>query len=224
MYLVDDVLHDSLVARNPTIRFEIRNTASSLLVDLPYSVLDFMVEQPYVNTSSAVFPLRRGVNDSMIALGRVFLQQVYLTANYDTHELSVSRAMYNASAETRIFTITNSTASARDTTLSTGGIAGIVLGTFITIVSILMLSWVCTRRQRSGKNKFMQKMQDEIMLKPEIDGRERLPIEADALENAKHELEVVEGGEVEGSPAPSVELPGIIPRYELHDRRSPTSS
>lgn len=84
LYLVNDTLHDSLLARNPTLNFRLApDTTSAQTIDiaLPYASFDLQLTNTYpnVNHSTRYFPIRRAANDTQYTLGRAFLQEAYVT-------------------------------------------------------------------------------------------------------------------------------------------------
>ena len=69
LYLVNDTLHESLVAQNASLTFK--------LGTLPYASFDLVVTTAYPNISNTTkyFPLRRAANETQYTLGRAFLQE-----------------------------------------------------------------------------------------------------------------------------------------------------
>jgi hypothetical protein len=78
LYLVNDTLHDKLVAEDPAITLTIGSTATSrdvVNINMPYGSFDLTASWPLTsNGSSRYFPLRRAANESQYLLGRAFLQ------------------------------------------------------------------------------------------------------------------------------------------------------
>jgi hypothetical protein len=79
LYLVNDTLHDSLVANNANITFTLgKSTGGEETVNIifPYKAFDLTVALPSKNVTSRYFPIRRAHNDTQFILGRTFLQEV----------------------------------------------------------------------------------------------------------------------------------------------------
>ena len=77
LYLVNDTLHDMLLAENTNITFTLGNvTSGGETVDIvfPYEAFDLTITLP-TNTTSRYFPIRRAHNDTQFTLGRTFLQE-----------------------------------------------------------------------------------------------------------------------------------------------------
>lgn len=94
LYLVDDLLHETLKAQNPRVTFSLRQAHTSnrmIEITLPYAAFDLQAQPPYRNLSatSRYFPLRAGKDESSWALGRVFLQEAYITVDHERSRFSV---------------------------------------------------------------------------------------------------------------------------------------
>ena len=82
-YWVDEELHTSLKATNPTITFTLGDSLSLPLgstvdIALPYASLDLLVKPPAAESTTRLFPLRRASDQSQYTLGRTFLQEAYV--------------------------------------------------------------------------------------------------------------------------------------------------
>jgi len=78
LYLVNDSLHQSLMARKPNFTFQLGDLATggpNVNITLPYDSFDLTAGQPLVSNTSRYFPLKRAVNDTQYTLGRAFLQE-----------------------------------------------------------------------------------------------------------------------------------------------------
>lgn len=84
LYLVNETLHNALLAHNASITFQIRTIRAESTSDqtvnitLPYASFDLEVSSPIVESSSSYFPIRRAANQSQYTLGRTFLQEAYV--------------------------------------------------------------------------------------------------------------------------------------------------
>lgn len=79
LYLVNDTLHNALVAKNASVQFTLGQTTTSggptVNITLPYAAFDLTVtNSPSLNGTSRYFPLKRAANDTQYTLGRTFLQ------------------------------------------------------------------------------------------------------------------------------------------------------
>ena len=101
LYLVNSTIHSKLLALNPTVTFKLGNDLSSeptVTISLPYSAFDLQAQYPIYTSNSSnssvnYFPLRRAANDTQYTLGRTFLQEAYIIADYERSNFSVAQAI-----------------------------------------------------------------------------------------------------------------------------------
>ncbi|KAF2160200.1 hypothetical protein M409DRAFT_70565 [Zasmidium cellare ATCC 36951] len=160
MYLVDDDLHNRLTTRNASVIFSLAasagDTRTTVNITLPYAAWDLSVGYPllgalYGNDSTRsmrYFPLKRGNSNDQYYLGRTFLQEAYVAADYDNQEFHVSPATFGSGAQD-IRTVT----FPRKSGLSGGAIAGIVIGVVAALAIAGGLLWWFCWRKRKGKKK-----------------------------------------------------------------------
>jgi len=172
-YLLNASTHNNLVSLNPNITLTLGDQETgghTVDLVLPYGAFDLNLSAPFINDTSFYFPLRQGQNDSMYTLGRTFLQEVYVTADYNTRTFNVSQAVFDQNANSQIVAIpsnipvptsgggSNGTGSGNgggngsgsgsrsSGGLSGGAIAGMVTGILIVLVIIGGLFFCCFRR------------------------------------------------------------------------------
>ncbi|KAL8857185.1 MAG: hypothetical protein Q9178_006240 [Gyalolechia marmorata] len=170
LYLVNGTTHQALLAQNASLAFRIgTNTVTSNVVDiiLPYASFDLQVLDTYPNVaySSRYFPLKRAANDTQYTLGRTFLQETYLIADYERSTFSVNqcRFMENNDPDIRPIFPTNSTNTTTratppdsDNKVNTGGlsagiIAAIVIGSVVFLAILIAVSTILWRRRLKAK-------------------------------------------------------------------------
>lgn len=81
LYLVNDTLHESLLAKNATFTFQIGDTTTgepAVEIVLPYASFDLIGEYPLVDETTRYFPIQQG-NETQYTLGRTFLQEAYVS-------------------------------------------------------------------------------------------------------------------------------------------------
>jgi hypothetical protein len=101
LYLVNDTLHSQLLAQSANVTFSLTNTTGNTIVDiiLPYRAFDLIAEWPLVENTSRYFPLKRAANDTQTTLGRAFLQEAYLIADYERSSFSIHQRTYAKTAQ-----------------------------------------------------------------------------------------------------------------------------
>lgn len=164
LYVINDTIHARLQQLNPTVTLRLGNSLSSsetVSIDLPYGAFDLQASYPIYNNTTNYFPLRRASNDSQYTLGRTFLQEAYVIADYERMNFSVSQAVFSSHNRSRIVSITSAgngtTGSNVPSKSQTSGGNATKLAIVITLVlvfSILMaaIALFLFRRKRKKHN------------------------------------------------------------------------
>ena len=180
LYLVNSTIHSRLLNLNPTVTFKLGNDLSSgptVSISLPYGAFNLEAHYPIYTSNSSnssvnYFPLRRAANDTQYTLGRTFLQEAYIIADYERSNFSVAQAILTSPLPPRHIvpilspnatTQRNSSAphSIQSHELSTGVIVAIgTLSAVCLLIAILIAIGLCRRhkhlnppnRQRNAKN------------------------------------------------------------------------
>ncbi|KAF2488269.1 acid protease [Lophium mytilinum] len=168
LYLVDDILHSRLLAENASITFTLGpllTGGSTVGITLPYAAFDLVALPPYrnLNESSSYFPLRRAANATQYTFGRTFLQEAYLTVDWERANFSVQQVSWTLGMNTQIVpiispTLVNTTHAAdsgqneSSKGLSTGAIIGIAIGAgFVVALVAFGTVWWFWRKRRMAK-------------------------------------------------------------------------
>ena len=222
LYTVNDTLHKKLQSENPSVVFSFGASVDSTQVvniTMPYGAFDLTAKYPLVANDTSYFPLRRAQNDTQYVLGRAFLQEAYLTVDYDRNSFSVSQAIFPANGVQQNLVSINtpggggsnsstlgSSSSGGSKGLSTGATVGIaVAATVIGIAAIAGLVFWLIRRRKSSKKQPIEK-DGKTMQPDELMGNERqaaTEVTGDTM--VKNELQ---GGQSGYRPKPQSELSG----------------
>ena len=134
-------------------------------ITLPYASFDLQLTQfyPGINQTTQYFPLRRAANDTQHTLGRTFLQESYITVDYERLNFSVSSAVFHNNVPQQIIPIlsinsTNSTGPGNNITkmpsppthkLGAGATAGIIIAAIAvcTLITGAFTFWFLRRRK-----------------------------------------------------------------------------
>jgi hypothetical protein len=230
LYLVDGDLHQQLLEKNPTVTFKIGPAVSgdSVSIEMPYGSFDLNASAPFITNSSRYFPLRRAQNESTYTLGRAFLQNAYVIANYENYTFSVSQALYpSTTVQQNIVSIPGKGGPKSGSTgLSIGVIVGIaVAGAVVVICAIIAIWWCCFKKKAKPDPYYaVQPVESDPWGKTELDATGLTVHEAGGQEyNNRQELEDSAGKPHElGHYYDLVELPvNEIAASEVH---TPASS
>jgi hypothetical protein len=163
LYLVDDVLHQSLLTQNPSLTFTLgqkQRTDASVQITLPYAALDLEASPPYrgLQQKTRYFPIRRGNDSDQWVLGRSFLQEAYLTVDWERQNFSVSAVNWTLGAQPELTAIVSSRyaiqqpAPRKKKPLSMRAILGIALGVGFSFALVMIaIGWWFWRRRHQRK-------------------------------------------------------------------------
>ena len=211
LYLLSNDEHESLLELNANLTFKIGLSAVEgpwVDIVLPYGTFDLTASPPLVeNTTRCLplsigmsllrtdefrryFPIRRSQNDTQYTLGRTFLQQAYVIADYDRSSFSVSQALFPSTSVSRNLTaILSPTISApqehhvHTKTIIASVISGCVI---FFIIAISVLLFLRRRRLRGSMREQGQceysaeKDRNQQYEKPELDTTDSTRVELDA--------------------------------------------
>lgn len=141
-----------------------------LVINLPYIAVEALTSWTYkLKTQSYMLPIRRMPTGATTAvLGRAFLQEAYVSADFDRQYFNLSQAAPGPFSGTNIVNVYSPAMLQRyaagqtsgDTGLSAGAIAGIVVGSVIGGLLVLaLIAWFCFIGPRKRRNE--QKRRDE---------------------------------------------------------------
>ncbi|KAI0191942.1 acid protease [Astrocystis sublimbata] len=166
LYLVNDTHHNALLDSDAEVTFrlsDVQGGGDTVRITLPYAAFDLTAEAPLVGNTSHYFPLKRAANSTQYTLGRTFLQEAYLTADYERKVFNVSACVFNAGAEEDVVTILpkgsgesstgggGSSSGSGSKSLGGGAIAGIVIGAIVGALLLVAAIIFCVRRQRKKR-------------------------------------------------------------------------
>lgn len=220
LYLIDDAAHNKLVAQNPTFTFTVGSTAKggdSVDISIPYGAFDLNVSAPLITSTSRYFPLKRAQNSSQYTLGRVFLQQAYIIADYDRSNFSVSQALFPSTSVAQHLVPVLPPGAAASTPvshrgLSPGAIAGIVIAAAVAILLVTLVGVIYRRRRRRPRATSVE-LPESPGQKADSSATETSKSELHTHEHTVCELDATKSGQA-ASPA----LGRTDGRHELEDR------
>ena len=132
-----------------------------------YRSFDLTAEYPIVNNATRYFPLKQAQNDSQYTLGRTFLQDAYVIADYDRSNFSVSQAVFhNGSNTQQIVAIRRPNdllPSTHNRQLSEDDEIGIVIATVVgsSIVIAAVIRYGVRKRTKELARNFISKIEGQ---------------------------------------------------------------
>ncbi|KAL9586866.1 MAG: hypothetical protein Q9212_000610 [Teloschistes hypoglaucus] len=236
LYLINSTTHDALKDRNPSVSFILGNSVQggdTVNITLPYASFDLQVSSPVVTQATRYFPLRRATNDTQYTLGRTFLQEAYLTVDYERLNFSVAQAAFVQDRSPDLVPIrsinatsTNSTSTSAGSKhnsgkISSGALAGTIIGAIaLCVLVIFAVSMFCWKRRQSRRSKEASVL--KTIKDPELDGFSVVP--AGELNNefgeGKYRPPEVEGSA--GSRGKLAEAQGSCGGVEMEGTRAGT--
>jgi hypothetical protein len=167
LYLVNDTLHTILVQQNASVTFNLGGmtggSTTNVNITLPYAAFDLTASQPLVTNATRYYPLKRAANSTQYVIGRTFLQEAYVVADYERRNFSVFPCQWEADATPDIvstfsptYNITPAASPSGHSTpgtssggsSNTGAIAGGVVGGIVALTIIAVLVYFCWWRPR----------------------------------------------------------------------------
>lgn len=213
--LITNKQHASLLNQNFSLNFMLVSYADAgsksaipVNISLPYSSLAMKLSYPYVPAANDTWylPIRMGNesdSNSNYVLGRTFLQEAYLIANYDKNYFKVHQVNWTTADPSKdsIMPIDLDVTSLSKNVI----IAAAVAGTVVFLLLVFLFSCFILRRRRRQQKKLEK---EQILTSPTSSGdRESKLMEADSA--TVHEMPssvVVEPVEMDGKNAVS-EMP-----------------
>ncbi|KAI9670158.1 MAG: hypothetical protein M1817_004495 [Caeruleum heppii] len=157
LYLVNDSLHDALLLQNPNFTFRLGNSIAggeTIDIVLPYASFDLNVSFPLVQNSTRYFPLKRAADDTQYTLGRTFLQEAYLTTDYERARFSISQCQFQDQFDDSIVVIegtgqpnATATTSRKTSPIGRRAIGGIVAGAAVVLLVIGVITFFLLARK-----------------------------------------------------------------------------
>jgi hypothetical protein len=180
-YIVSASTRQKLLAQNAEVTFTIGpdvNGGKTVDIVLPYQAFDLQLGFPILTRnstpSSYYFPLQRAANETQYTLGRTFLQEAYVIADYERQNFSISQCVWDSKAVENqdVVSIISPHAASNETflensatsrQLSSGAIAGIAVAMTGAIVIVATALYLFRRRRQAAiRAVAAQQMQEKL--------------------------------------------------------------
>lgn len=164
LYLVNDTIHQQLLAKNPSVTIKLSNSLANSAsnytnIMLPYGAFDLQASYPYYPNATNYFPIRRAANDTQYILGRTFLQEAYLIVDYERANFTVAQTVFSdPPPASNLVAITSPSEKHNKTEgpsgLGTGAIIGIAVGGAIAFFIAVFAVFLFFRRRKNKKQPY----------------------------------------------------------------------
>ncbi|TVY52547.1 Candidapepsin-8 [Lachnellula cervina] len=161
IYTLNDTMHTALQTMNPNITFTFSTSNGQHLdITLPYKAFDLNASFPVIPDGTInYFPLKRAANDTQYTLGRTFLQEAYLMADYDRSEFTIAPCVWPSTFKSDIMPILPPSADNTKTNVTLTGtqkhsntpvgaiVGGVVAGVSLMVGATLLFYFFIYRRR-----------------------------------------------------------------------------
>ncbi|KAL3427887.1 eukaryotic aspartyl protease [Phlyctema vagabunda] len=219
-YLVNDTIRENLMTMNPIITFKLGNTiegGDSIDINIPYAAFDLQADYPIYPNNTNYFPLRRATDESQYTLGRTFLQEAYVIADYERSNFSVSQCVFRENNEERIIAIRSVSEETKSTGLSRNILIAIIVASVVLVMIIATCTFVAIRVRRARRLRVSSMTVDTSF------GADKHDSGVSELvgQEMRHELASVKSPVAQKHASDLSELVGEDTRHELSTLESP---
>ncbi|RVD85483.1 uncharacterized protein DFL_003804 [Arthrobotrys flagrans] len=189
LYILTDDAHTQLLDLNPTFVFTISDNAqnqTALEIELPYNAFSLEAIGPEILGAEGkawYFPLKRLPDNANPRLGRVFMQEVYLFAEYHFGTFRVFQADWSNRPQNIVthLPVRLVASGKKDSSTPIGAIVGGVVGG-VAVIGVIAGVWFLRRRRQQkviagGDLPSDDKKESNLPPVPEVDGSTTMPNE-----------------------------------------------
>jgi hypothetical protein len=177
LYFADENIREQLHDDKVKLKFRIETLSTAGLdFHFPYAAFDLVIQPPLVNKTARYFPLKRAEKTSQYTLGRVFLQEAYVVADYERSNFGIGRATHwqpNDEGNQGLTAIhppspsSSSTPYGHEGGLGGGMIAAAVIPPLSVLVCVVLAYFWYRRRQNGRREReFEAELQTRMPIPP----------------------------------------------------------
>ncbi|KAK3068270.1 hypothetical protein LTR53_014299 [Teratosphaeriaceae sp. CCFEE 6253] len=163
LFLINDTMRQTMLNNNPGVTFVLgasKYSSDTINIELPYAAFDMQASYPFYQNATNYFPIRRAANSSQCTMGRTFLQEAYLIADFDRNNFTVAQTSFTNMDSQHLVAIdkyvpppTTSTSTTPSATpkahgIGTGVIVGAVIAAIAGVTFVVLGVWFFIRRNK----------------------------------------------------------------------------
>jgi len=186
-YFMNASLHEQNLQANKVVTFTLGALSSggnTTQISFPYRAFALNMSWPVdinnVSTyqSSYYFPLKQATYENQYTLGRAFLQEAYVIADYDSSTFTVAPCTWQSDMTAQIHAILPPGGNIKSPSSSfpAGAIAGVVVGVVVLVALIgLAIFFLRRRRSKARRQSEASRLEAEKARQAEVDAHESKP-------------------------------------------------
>lgn len=127
LYLINDTMRNKHLQAKPTVTLVLGASSQEVVatetlnVELPCAAFDLQATYPYYpNGTNSYFPILKAANESQMTLGRAFLEEAYMIADWERQNFTVGQTRFDSLGSPDLIPIlsVSDTAKLNSTTLA----------------------------------------------------------------------------------------------------------
>jgi len=210
-YFMNASLHARNLQANKAVTFTLGAQSaggSTIQITFPYSAFALNMSWPVdINNqssyqSSLYFPLKQATSDTQYTLGRTFLQEAYVIADYDSSTFTVAPCTWQSNMTAQIHAVlppgADQSKSSSSSSFPAGAIAGVVVGVVVLVALIGLAIFLVRRRRSNARRRNEASRLEAEKRQAEVDAHESKPFIAagPAPHDASNELDGSDGAAI----------------------------
>ncbi|KAF2398814.1 acid protease [Trichodelitschia bisporula] len=160
-YLINSTIDARLKAREAYMSFNLASSQSwgtNVTIKVPYAALSHKLTWPLMDDPTPYFPILPASSPDQYMLGRAFLQEAYLVANYERKEFSLHPMIWPQPENSQVVSLPTgpgtSTSEPTPTGLGKGAMVGVIITSIVVFLALLsVVLWLVRRRRQKQQKK-----------------------------------------------------------------------
>ncbi|KAF2670832.1 acid protease [Microthyrium microscopicum] len=207
MYFINETIHSELLRGNTTVVMTLADdTSSAKTIDLhiPYGSFDLTADLPIVARPRKYFPLKRAANHTQFTIGRAFLQEAYIIADYERQNFSIAQVNWEATSPNLTAIVPLGIAEDNSKVRK---IIGVSVGITLGMLSLAAFIGLILRRRNASKKVRISKQSGEVGASMKLEESQLFEVDAGVASATAGELDGQSRVEMSSGSSVIIELP-----------------